>query len=71
MVAFQAATTVSKESYRLMEAFAHRELTNYAAAGAAAVQASRDLEATLAAFEGQMTREEFDGLTIAQHHVFS
>jgi len=71
VVAFQAAITVSKESYRLMEAFAYRELANYgsagAAAGVAATQAGRYLEATLEAFEGQMTREEFDGLTIAPH----
>ena len=66
LVAFQAAIAVSKESYSLMEAFALRELANYTDGGGdAAVQAGKDLEAKLDTFKGQMTREDFDGLTIA------
>ena len=64
LVAFQAAITVSKQSYSLMEAFALRELANYTAGGVAAVQAGKDLEAKLKTFEGRMTREEFDTLRI-------
>ena len=33
--------------------------------GEAAVQAGKDLEVKLKTFEGRMTKEEFDGLTIA------
>jgi hypothetical protein len=65
LAAFQAAITTSKDSFSLMEAFAHRELANYAGGGDFAVQASKDLEAKLKTFEGWMSREEFDGLTIA------
>ena len=64
LVAFQAAVTTSKDSLSLMEAFAYRELANYAGGGDAAVQAGKELEAKLKTFEGRMTREEFDGLTI-------
>ena len=62
--AFQAAVTVSKGSYSLMEALAYRELANYAAGGDAAVQAGVDLEAKLKTFEGRLTREEFDAIRI-------
>ena len=48
----------------MMEAFAYRELANYAAGGVAAVQAGADLEAKLKIFEGRVTREEFDALRI-------
>ena len=65
VVAFQAAVATSKESYSLMEAFACRELASYAAAGAAATDAGRELEAKLETFGTQMTRDEFDGMTIA------
>ena len=65
LAAFQAAIVTSKASYSLMEAFAHRELANYADGGAAAVQAAKDLEIKLDSFEGRMTRAEFDALTIA------
>jgi hypothetical protein len=65
LVAFQAAVTTSKDSLSLMEAFAYRELANYVGGGDAADQAGKELEAKLKTFEGRMTREEFDGLTIA------
>lgn len=64
LIAFQAAIATSKKSYNLMEAFAYRELSNYAAGGDAAVQAGVDLEAKLKTFEGRMTRADFDRLTI-------
>ena len=64
LAVFQLAIAASKESYSLMEAFAYRELANYAAGGDAAVQAGVDLEAKLKTFEGRMTREEFGGLSI-------
>lgn len=64
LAAFQLAITTSKESYSLMEAFAYRELANYAGGGDASVQAGVDLEAKLQTFEGRMTREEFGGLSI-------
>ena len=63
LAAFQAAITISKESYSLMEAFALRELANCVGIGDAAVRAGKDLEAKLDTFE--MTRAEFDHLTIA------
>ena len=65
LAAFRAAITLSKDSYSLMEAFALRELANYVGIGEAAVQAGRDLGVKLKTFEGRMTKEEFDGLTIA------
>ena len=65
LAAFRAAIALSKESYSLVEAFALRELANYTAAGADAVQAGRDLEFKLGSFNGRLTRAEFDGLTIA------
>ena len=65
LVAFQAAVAISHESYSMMAAFAYRELANYAGGGEAAVQAGKELEAKLKTFEGRMTREEFDRLTIA------
>ena len=65
LVAFRAAITLSKDSYSLMEAFALRELANYVGIGEAAVKAGKDLEVKLKMFEGRMTKEEFDGLTIA------
>jgi len=65
VVAFQAAITTSKQSYSLMEAFALRELANYTAAGTAAVEAAENLAYTLSMFNGRMTREEFDELTIS------
>ena len=64
LVAFQAAIATSKESYNLMQTFAYRELSNYAAGGDAAVQAGVDLDAKLKTFEGRMTRADFDRLTI-------
>ena len=64
LAAFEAAVAASTQSYSLMEALAYRELANYADAGAAAVQAGKDLEIKLATFEG-LTRNESDGLTIA------
>ena len=64
LAAFQAAIATSKESYSLMEAFAYRELANYAGGGDAAVHAGGDLEATLKTFEGRMTRAEFAELKI-------
>ena len=66
--AFQAAVAVSKETYSLMEAFALRELANYAAGvggDAAAAQAAKDLELKLNTFEGRLTRDEFNTLTIS------
>jgi len=65
LAAFQSAITVSKESYHMMEAFAYRELANFAEGGDAAAQAATDLDAKLAVFESRMTRAEFDGLKIA------
>ena len=64
LAAFQAGVATSKESYSLMEAFAYRELANYADGGGAAVQAGVDLEAKLKTFDGRLTRDEFGGLTI-------
>ena len=64
LAAFQAAIATSKESYSLMQAFAYRELANYAGGGDAAVHAGGDLEATLKTFEGRMTRAEFAELKI-------
>ena len=64
LVAFQAAITTSKESFSLVEAFALRELANYAGGGDAAVQAGRALAIKLKTFEGRMTQAEFDGLNI-------
>ena len=61
---FQAAITTSKESFSLVEAFALRELANYAGGGDAAVQAGRALAIKLKTFEGRMTQAEFDGLNI-------
>ena len=65
LAAFQAAIAVSKQSYCLMEAFALRELANYAAGGEVAVQAGKDLAAKLDTFKGCMTRVEFETLSIA------
>jgi hypothetical protein len=64
VAAFQAAITVSQQSYRLMEAFAVRELSNYEGGGEAAAQASLILEIKLHEFDGRMTREEFNTLKI-------
>ena len=66
LVAFQAAIATAKQSYSMMEAFAYRELANFAGGEEAAVQAGVDLDAKLKTFEGRMTRDEFDGLTIGQ-----
>ena len=68
--AFQAAIRTAKESYKMMVAFAYRELTHYTGGGggggnAAAEQAAKDLDATLAEFDGRLSRAEFDSLTIA------
>ena len=65
LVAFQAAITTSKQSYSLMEAFACRELANYAAGGEASVQAGKDLEIKLDTFKGWMTRADFALVKIA------
>ena len=65
LAAFQAAISISKQSYSLMEAFALRELANCVGIGDAAVRAGKDLEAKLGTFAGRMTRAEFDHLTIA------
>jgi hypothetical protein len=62
--AFQAAIAVSKESYNMMQALAYRELANYTAAGDAAVEAGKALQLKLDAFDGRLTRAEFDGLRI-------
>ena len=64
LAAFQAAITTSQESFSLVEAFALRELANYAGGGDVAAQAARDLDVKLKTFEGRMTKEEFDGLNI-------
>ena len=64
LAAFQAAIATSKESYNLIQMFAYRELSDYAAGGDAAVQAGADLEAKLNTFEGRMSRADFNGLTI-------
>ena len=64
LLAFQAAVAASKQSYNLIEAFAYRELANYAAGGEAAAQASKDLAAKLETFNGMLTQLEFAGLNI-------
>ena len=51
-----------------MEAFALRELANYAAGvggDSAAAQAAKDLELKLNTFEGRLTRDDFTTLTIS------
>lgn len=65
LVAFHAAIVTSKESYSLVQAFAYREMANYADGGDAAVLANDDLNATLKAHEGWTTRADFDTLTIS------
>ena len=68
LAAFQAGIATSKESYSLMEVFAYRELANYEGGGDAcqhaAVRAGIDLEEKLKTFEGRMTHDDFDALTI-------
>ena len=64
LAAFQAAIAMSKESFSMMEAFAYRELANYANGGSASVQAGNDLELKLDTFSHVMSRAEFDQLKI-------
>ena len=74
LAAFQAAITISKESYPMIEALAYRELANccdVATADAplmvveAAAQAAQELEEKLKEFDGRLTSAEFDKLSIA------
>ena len=63
LAAFQAAASVSLESYRMMQAFAYRELAQYEQAPAKVrADANASLAATLAGFGTFCTRAEFDSL---------
>jgi hypothetical protein len=63
LAAFQAAIVTSHASFPMMQALSYRELATYAAAPSdVAAQASADMEAKLAEFDGRVTRIEFDDL---------
>ena len=65
LAAFQRAVAVSQASFPMMQAFAYRELERCTAAPeAVAAKARADLDAELRAFQGRLTRAEFDSLYV-------